>query len=116
MDLPLDLSQGGYPYLTIAPTNGMYLLTVFNDQGPANYAIWWTPVLANASYPWTAITAGTTGQTNFLVPVPQFFTGFYRAEWDTNSVPTWIAADPNNPATGPLAVFIDTPANGTVIQ
>jgi hypothetical protein len=109
--------QSGIPWLTIAPTNSSsFLLTVWNDQGPANYAIWWTPVLANPNYPWTAITAGTTGQTNFIVPMPQFSTGFYRAEWDTNAVPSWIAADPNNPAAGPLAVFIDSPANGAVIQ
>jgi len=109
--------QSGIPWLTITPTNSSsFLLTVWNDQGPANYAIWWTPVLANPDYPWTAITAGTTGQTNFIVPMPQFSTGFYRAEWDTNAVPSWIAADPNNPAAGPLAVFIDSPANGAVIQ
>ena len=112
---PMD-QQSGVPYLSIAPTNGMFLLTVYNDQGPANYAIWWTPVLSGPECVWQAIAAGTTGVTNFLAPVPQFSTGFYRAEWDTNSVPSWIAADPNNPAAGPLAVFIDSPANGAVIQ
>jgi len=109
--------QSGIPWLTLVPTNSSsFLLTVWNDQGPANYAIWWTPVLANPAYPWTAITAGTTGQTNFIVPMPQFSTGFFRAEWDTNAVPSWIAADPNNPGAGPLSVFIDSPANGAVIQ
>jgi hypothetical protein len=43
-------------------------------------------------------------------------TGFYRAVIDTNSVPLWEAADPNNPGAGILAVFIDSPANGTVLQ
>ena len=115
---PDDLTyQSGIPYLTIAPTNSSsFFITVWNDQGPANYEIWWTPVLANANYPWTAITAGTTGQTNFIVPMPQFSTGFYRAVWDTNSVPLWDAADPNNPSAGVLSVYIDSPANGTVIQ
>jgi hypothetical protein len=31
---------------------------------------------------------------------------------DTNGVPLWEAADPNNPGAGILAVFIDSPANG----
>ena len=113
---PMDQMQSGVPYLTIAPTNGMFLLTVFNDQGPANYAIWSTPVLSGPECIWQVIDAGNTGVTNFFEPATQFSTGFYRAEWDTNAVPSWIAADPNNPAAGPLAVFIDTPTNGAVIQ
>lgn len=112
-----DQTQG-YPYLTIGPTgtNGVYLITVFNNQGPANYEIWYTPVLANPDYPWTAVVAGTTGQTNFSINLPVYPTGFYRAIWDTNSVPAWDAADPHNPGAGVLAVFIDSPTNGAVIQ
>jgi hypothetical protein len=113
---PMDL-QSGVPYLTIAPTNNSsFWITVWNDQGPANYVIWWTPVLGDPNYPWTAVSIGAAGQTNFIVPMPQFATGFYRAAWDTNSVPLWEAADPNNPSAGILSVYIDTPANGAVIQ
>jgi len=112
-----DYSTDNGPYLTIAPTNSdSFLITVWNDQGPVNYELWWTPILANPDYPWTAVAAGTTGQTNFVVPMPQFSTGFYRAVWDTNSVPLWEAADPNNPGAGILTVFIDSPTNGAVIQ
>jgi hypothetical protein len=39
-------------------------------------------------------------------------TGFFRALIDTNSIPLWEAADPNNPSAGILTVFIDSPANG----
>lgn len=114
---PDDQMQSGVPYLTIAPTGtNEFLITVLNDQGPANYELWWTPVLANPDYPWTAVAAGTTGQTNFIVPIPQFSTGFYQAIWDTNSVPTWEAAQPNNPSSGILTVFIDSPTNGAVIH
>src|SRR5579863_9613129 len=58
-----DYSTLNGPYITLAPTatNGLYLITVWNNQGPANYEIWYTPVLANPSYPWTAIVAGPTG-------------------------------------------------------
>jgi len=35
---------------------------------------------------------------------------------DTNDIPLWQAADPNNQATGVLNVWIDTPANGTALN
>jgi hypothetical protein len=107
--------QSGVPYLTIAPTgtNGVFLVTVWNNQGPANYEIWSTPALV--SYPWSAVAAGTTGQTNFYISAGTYYTGFYRAIWDTNSIPTWQAAN-NNPANGVLSVYIDSPTNGAVLQ
>jgi hypothetical protein len=111
---PMDQTQSGVPYLTIAPTNGMFLLTVWNDQGPTNYEIWTTPVLVNPT--WTLVTNGPTGQTNFIVNTGPFSTGFYRALIDDNSIPIWEMADPNNPSAGILTVFIDSPSNGAIIQ
>jgi hypothetical protein len=35
---------------------------------------------------------------------------------DTNSVPLWELADPNNPGLGILSVTIDSPTNGAVLQ
>jgi hypothetical protein len=104
------------PYLAIAPTgtNGVFLVSVWNNQGPSNYEIWYTPMLVG--YPWTAVAAGTPGQTNFLISATSYYTGFYRAIWDTNSIPAWEAANPNNPSAGVLAVFIDSPTNGAVLQ
>ena len=111
------LTQNGVPYLTIASTGtNQLLITVFNNTGPANYELWWTPVLANPAYPWTAVAVGATGQTNFTVSAAIYPTGFYQALQDTNSIPLWEAADPNNQAAGILTVFIDSPANGAVIQ
>jgi hypothetical protein len=81
-----------------------------------NYELWWTPVLESPAYPWTPIAVGSTGQTNFTVSTSLSSAGFYRAIWDTNGIPLWEAADPNNPGAGILAVFIDSPTNGAVIQ
>jgi len=63
-----------------------------------------------------AVTVGANGQTNFVVSTAVYPTGFYRAIWDTNGIPVWQMADPNNPGAGILAVFIDSPTNGAVIQ
>lgn len=108
-------TQNGIPYLTIAPTGtNQLLITVFNSVGPANYELWYTPVLENAA--WTAVVAGTTGQTNFVVNIGSYYTGFYRAYQDTNTIPLWEAANPSNPDGGILQVFIDSPTNGAVLQ
>jgi hypothetical protein len=108
--------SGGF-YLTInqIATNTVQI-TVFNGTGPANYELWWTPILASAAYPWTAVAVGTTGQTNFAVNTTVYPTGFYQVFWDTNAIPGWEAANPNNPGAGILAVYIDSPTNGMVIQ
>lgn len=114
---PQFTPQSGVPYLTIAPTGtNQLLITVFNDASPANYELWWTPALANPAYPWTAVAAGTAGQTNFIVNIGPYSTGFYQAIWDTNSIPLWEAADPSNPSAGILNVWIDSPTNGMVLQ
>jgi hypothetical protein len=111
-------TQSGIPYLVIAPTgtNGIVEITVLNNEGPANYEIWTTPVLGNADYPWTAIAAGTTGTTNFYINLGEYYTGFYQAIWDTNAIPVWEAANMNNPSAGILTVYIDSPTNGAVLQ
>lgn len=112
---PAYQTQSGIPYLSIeqAGTNAV-LVTVWNNVGPTNYEILTTPVLINPS--WTLATNGLPGQTNFVLNLGEYYTGFYRAVMDTNNVPWWQAADPNNPGAGVLAVFIDSPTNGAVIQ
>jgi hypothetical protein len=74
-----------------------------------------TPVLANPAYPWTWAATGIPGQSNFVV-TGVYDTGFYRAILDTNAVPLWEAADPNNPSLGPLTIYIDNPANGSTLN
>jgi hypothetical protein len=110
-----DYLQNGVPYLTITPTGTNFLITVFNNTGPANYELWWTPVLASTAS-WTAVAVGTTGQTNFTVNIEPYPAGFYRALQDTNAIPLWEAADPHNQAAGILAVFIDNPTNNAALQ
>jgi hypothetical protein len=105
------LSQSA-PVLTIAPLGtNQFSVTITNYIGLQSYDLQTTPVLANSQFPWTWAGIGLPGQTNFTV-TNIYPNGFYRAILDTNSVPLWEAADPNNPSAGILSVFIDSPANG----
>ncbi len=110
---PNDLTSG-LPFLIIAPTGtNQYLITITNAVSGNTYDIYTTPVLGDTvNYPWTAAVIGASGQTNFTVNMGPYSTGFFRAVVDTNGIPLWEAADPNNPGAGILAVFIDSPANG----
>jgi hypothetical protein len=100
-----DYSTDNGPYLTIASTGtNQFLITVFNNTSPAIYELWWTPVLANQDYPWQQIVIGASGQTNFTVN-NLYPTGFFRAIWDTNGVPT-----------SGLTITIDSPLNGSVFN
>ena len=106
------------PVLTVAPTGtNQLLITITNGVSATTYDIYTTPVLGNSvTYPWKAAVIGTNGQTNFTLNIRPYQAGFFRAVVDTNSVPLWEAADPNNPSAGILSVFIDSPANGAVLQ
>jgi len=105
------------PFLTIAPLGtNQFSITIANGTNTGNYELWWTPVLANPDYPWMTAAVGTTGQTNFMLNMGVYQTGFFRALMDTNSIPLWEAADPNNQGAGILTVFIDSPTNGAVMQ
>jgi hypothetical protein len=104
------------PILTIAQLGtNQFSITITNGVGGTYYDLEWTPVLANPSYPWTFAEVGTPGQTNFMLNMGAYQTGFFRALIDTNSIPLWEAADPNNPGAGILTVFIDSPANGSTL-
>jgi len=105
------------PVLTITQLGtNQYSITIINNIGTNTQDLQWTPVLANPDYPWTWAAIGTPGQTNFLLDMGEFQTGFFRTLLDTNTIPLWEAADPNNPGAGILTVTIDSPANGFVIQ
>ena len=101
------------PTLTITPLGtNIFSITITNNIGSNAYDLQWTPVLGNTvNYPWTWAVIATPGQTNFLVNGGTYQTAFFRTLLDTNSVPLWQAADPNNPGAGILTVFIDSPAN-----
>jgi len=108
--------QSGVPYLTIAPAGtNQYLVTLYITNSTASYDLQSTPVLANANYPWAWASIGVPGQTNYVVP-GIYPNSFFRAILDTNAIPLWEAADPNNPALGALSISIDSPANGSTLH
>jgi hypothetical protein len=103
------------PPLSITSLGTNQFSITFSNNPPSTYDLQWTPVLANPNYPWTWAATGTPGQTNFIVTSP-YSTAFFRTVQDTNSVPLWELADPNNPGLGILTVTIDSPANGSTIS
>jgi predicted small integral membrane protein len=100
------------PVLTITPLGTNQFSITFTNTG-TTYDLQWTPVLASPDYPWTWAAVGTNNQTNFSFDMSGYQTAFFRAILDTNSVPLWEAADPNNPGAGILTVTIDSPVNGS---
>ena len=110
------LSQSA-PVLAIAPLGtNQFSITITNGASTVSYDLFWTPALGNPNYPWSWISAGNTGQTNFMLNMGVYQAGFFQALVDTNGIPLWEAADPKNQSAGILAVFIDSPTNGAVIQ
>ena len=102
------------PVLNIAPVPGTNQFSITFTNTDAIYDIQETPVLGNEDYPWTWAAIGSSGQTNFTVTAI-YPNDFYRAVLDTNSIPLWEAADPNNPSAGILTIVIDSPLNGSTI-
>jgi hypothetical protein len=111
------LAQIPPPTLSITPLGtNTFSVTVGNSVAGTSYALQWTPVLNSADYPWTVAAVGTNGQTNFFFNGEGYDMGFFMALVSTNGIPPWELADPNNPSLGILAVYIDSPTNGAVIQ
>ncbi len=105
------------PVLTITSLGtNQFSVAITNNIGTATYDLLWTPVLANPDYPWTWAAPGTPGQTNFLLNMQGYPEGYFETVLDTNAVPLWEAANPANPASGILQVYIYGPSNGAVLQ
>lgn len=107
------------PGVTIARTStNEYLISITNGITNAVYSVYSTLELGNAAYPWTLLTNGTPGVTNFSVSVgARDLADFFEVEGSfTNAIPTWELADPNNPGLGVLTVTIVSPTNNSVIQ
>jgi hypothetical protein len=109
------------PVLTIANLGtNQYSITITNGISTANYELYWTPILANPDYPFTLAIVGTEGQTNFVVNMGIYQTGFFQVilgtDWDGDGVPNWQDANPSDPTIGILTVVIDSPTNGMVLQ
>lgn len=92
------------PTLTIAPTGTNAVSITVNGTNSATYYLEMTPILGNTNFPWTIIANGAPGQTNFTVSM-LFNDSFFQ-----------VLVATNNPGQGLIAVFIDNPTNGAVVQ
>lgn len=107
------------PVLSITSLGTNQFSITFTNYPPTTWDLQWTPALTNSEDSWTWVRTGTNGQTNFILSLDDLSgspTAFFRTVLDTNAIPLWEAADPNNPAAGILTVTIDSPTNGAVIQ
>jgi len=104
---------------TQVSTNQVNVL-ITNGVSTATYELYWTPSLNDPLYPWTLLTVGTTGQTNFGVLMNSTTIGFIEAvigtDQDGDGVPDFKDARPNDPAVGVLTVTIESPSNGSTIN
>jgi hypothetical protein len=103
------------PVLTITPLGTNQFSISFTNYPASTWDLQWTPFLDNPDFPWTFAAVGTPGQSNYLLNMGTYQSGFFRTILDTNSVPIWEEADPNNPGAGILTVFIDSPGNGSTL-
>jgi hypothetical protein len=103
------------PFLTITPLGTNQFSISFTNYPASTWDLQWTPLLDNPDYPWTFAAVGTPGQSNYLLNMEDYQSGFFRTILDTNSVPLWEEADPNNPGAGILTVFIDSPTNHSTL-
>lgn len=126
MDGPLDGPQpDGYD-----PSQGFWLLTpeiqqttnvfltLVNCDTNIGYDIYYTPAIAT-NMTWSIVATGHIGQTTFTVPM-QGWQGFYRGavggDWDGDTIPNWMDANPTNANIGTLSITIDSPSNGTTLN
>jgi hypothetical protein len=104
------------PVLAITPLGtNTYSIAIANGVPATTYGIYWTPVLGNADYPW-GVLVGTNGQTNFMLNMGQYDSGFFMGAVNTNGIPPWELANPDDPGLGILSVTIDSPANGAALH
>lgn len=105
------------PVLTIAPLgSNQFSVVITNGVASTNYAVYWTPVLNDQSYPWQMLGIGNLGQTNFTIDGGAWQSGFFRIlvglDQDRDGVPDWQDASPNDPTIDFLNVTIDSPVSG----
>jgi len=106
------------PVLSISSLGTNQVLITVTNAVSTNYNLYWTPTLSNPGYPWTITQSGALGQSNFTVTIGGTYSaGFYRVAIPGGSgVPPWEAADPSDPNSPILSVFITYPLDGSVVQ
>jgi hypothetical protein len=108
------------PGLTITiSTNDTVLLTVTNALVNEAYEIYATNSVSD-NMAWSLSITGALGVSNFSVSTWPATRMFFKArasnDWDSDGIPNFKDANPNNTNIGVLSVTIDSPANGSTIQ
>jgi len=103
--------------ITSLGTN-QFQIGITNGVTNAMYELHWQPLLVDPEYAWPVIATNVAGQTNFWIDCSDYASGFFRASIGTNYGGFWDFqwANPNDPSLGPLAITIDSPLNGSVLQ
>jgi hypothetical protein len=110
------------PVLTItALQSNQFSIAITNGVTNETYVLYWTPTLSDPdNYPFTLLSVGNLGQTNWTVDGTDWPISFFRVntgtDWDSDGVPNWQDADAADATIGILRVTIDSPLNGSNLQ
>jgi hypothetical protein len=115
------LAQTNGPALTVLrQSTNQVKLTITNAVVGVAYELYRTPVLGDElNYPWTLEQLGSVNQTNFYSYSDIEAAGFYKAttaDWDSDGIPNYQDAQPNNAAVGRLTITIQFPTNGSTVN
>jgi hypothetical protein len=115
------LADPPLPGITVWPLGtNTYQITITNGLSTTNYELYSTAVIGDMAYPWTLISIGTLGQTNWVVDGGPNFSGFYNVgvgtNWDGDLASNSADADPFNSSIGALTITIDSPADHSTFQ
>ena len=115
---PLATAQ--QPVLNISGLGSNQFLIQIQAVTTTNYTLFWTPLLNNEIYPWQVLLTNNVGETNFTLDCADWPIGFFKVmvggDGDGDGVPAWRDADDRDASIGGVAVTIDSPLNGSVIQ
>lgn len=108
------------PEIAVAITNSTQVaVTITNGVSFANYELYHRTLL-DPAYPWTLMSVGSLGQSNFIADMGVENLGFYQvavgSDWDGDGIPNSQDGDPSNPSVGRLTITIDSPLTGTVFN
>ena len=100
--------------------SNQFVISITNAVPTATYQVQWRPVLNDPAYPWTLLTVGNIGQSNFTVDAGAYSAAFFLAiqgiDADGDSIPDWQDAAPFDSGIGILTVVIDSPLNGSTLN